>query len=584
MPQAKSHPIHVTEPRTDVHIQLESGLTLSGAIGTPLQSFLEVDRQHHPERYPTEIIGGVLNGRLRELGYPLKADGKLTPVLMSSSDGNRIYRRSLVLLMSAAAQEIFPAVKVSVRYAVYEGGFYCTLQNRHPFSADELVQLQTHMRQMVAEALPIVKQLLPIEEAVSMFKARGADDKLRLLEQRERQELVVYQLRDHVDYHYGYMLPTTGFMKFFQLVHMDEGFVLQYPRAGYEGREMPPINPHSKLKKVFQQADEWLSLMGVEDIGRLNSIVRRNRTQELILVAEALHEQRIANIAGKIQRRHQSGSVRTVLIAGPSSSGKTTFAKRLAIQLLAHGVVPFTLELDNYFVDREHTPRDENGDYDFETLEAVDVALFNEHLLALMRGERVQLPRFNFKTGKREVGREAQVAVNNVIIIEGIHGLNPNLVPDIPDDNIYRVYVSALTQLNVDTSNRVPTTDVRLLRRIVRDALHRGWSAQDTLQRWTSVRRGEKRNIFPYQENADSMFNSALVYELAALRPLAEPLLLQVEGETSPHIEANRLLSFLRWVQPLTPEQREAIPDTSLLREFIGGSSLDHYHSSRLDN
>jgi uridine kinase len=340
-----------------------------------------------------------------------------------------------------------------------------------------------------------------------------------------------------------------------------------------------PIRAYDKLSRVFRQADQWLKQLAIEDIGRLNSVVQQpNWLHELVLVAEALHEQNVASIARQIHEAHQQRGIRLVLIAGPSASGKTTFSKRLAIQLLAHGLRPFTLELDNYFVDREQTPRDEHGDYDFEALGAVDLPAFNSDLMQLIRHEEVQLPRFDFFSGKSYPGRRVQLKENQIIIVEGIHGLNPALVPEIPPELVFRVYVSALTQLNVDAHNRVPTTDVRLLRRIVRDANQRGYNATDTILRWPSVRRGEKDNIFPYQENADALFNSALVYELAALRPLAEPLLLQVEFGTQPHLEAKRLLSFLRWVRPLTTEQLELIPDTSLLREFIGKSSLANYH------
>jgi uridine kinase len=334
---------------------------------------------------------------------------------------------------------------------------------------------------------------------------------------------------------------------------------------------------------VFHQADEWLLRTGVEDIGRLNRLVRNNRVHEITLVSEALHEQQIANIAHNICEAHLQRGVRIVLIAGPSSSGKTTFAKRLAIQLLAHGVRPFTIELDNYFVDRELTPRDENGDYDFEVLEAINRKLFNQQLLQLVHGEKVTLPRFDFKVGKSSDGKSVLLREKQIILIEGIHGLNPRLVPDIPSENIYRVYISALTPLNIDSHNRISTTDLRLLRRIVRDARTRGYNATDTINRWPSVRRGEKRNIFPYQDNADAIFNSALVYELAALKPLAEPLLLQVEPNTLTHIEANRLLSFLRWVQPFTSSQEDLIPDTSLLREFIGGSNVLDYPIEELE-
>jgi uridine kinase len=335
----------------------------------------------------------------------------------------------------------------------------------------------------------------------------------------------------------------------------------------------------SKVGAVFAESEDWMRKLGVEDIGRLNRITRTERIPELILIAEALHERRISEIAAEIVRRPDA---RLVMIAGPSSSGKTTFSKRLAIQLLAHGLRPFTLELDNYFIDRELTPKDAEGNYDFEALEVINRELFNENLFHLIAGKEVSLPRFDFLVGKSVAGRLARMSANQIIIIEGIHGLNPALVTRVPPEQIFRIYVSALTGLNLDNHNRVSTTDVRLLRRITRDAVQRGYNATETISRWASVRRGEKRNIFPYQENADMTFNSSLLYELAALRPLVEPLLLQVETGTPPHIEANRLLSFLRWVQPLTELQRGLIPDTSLLREFIGGSILDAYHPADL--
>lgn len=372
------------------------------------------------------------------------------------------------------------------------------------------------------------------------------------------------------------MVPSTRYLNTYKLIHFKRAFVLQYPRS-----ETPyllkPLRLYGKLHAVFEQADDWLEKFNIEDIGRLNRLVHTDKIPEVILVAEALHEQNIARIASQIREKHDKG-VRIVLIAGPSSSGKTTFSKRLAIQLLAHGLRPFTLEMDNYFVDRGKTPRDEKGDYDFESLHALNRELLNEHLLRLMDEELVQLPKFDFHTGASSPGRKVQLSMNQIIILEGIHGMNPELLPRVPSDNVFRIYVSVMTQLNIDMHNRIPTTDVRLLRRIMRDARTRGYSATDTLNRWNSVRRGEKRNIFPHQENADVMFNSALVYELAALRPLVEPLLLQVEPNTPPHIEANRLLSFLRWVEPLQVSQREMIPDTSLLREFIGGSILADYH------
>ena len=566
-----------SEPRTRIRVTLDNDFFLEGPNGATAEEFLRTARKLNPKRFSSPLIAATVDGRLRELSYPLTHDSNIKPVLLSSSDGGRIYRRSLVMVLATAVDELWPRTKVAVNYAVPDGGFYCTMVNRLPLNQQEIIQLYEKMRQIVDADEPITKQMLPLEDASRLFAEREDDDKVRLLEQRTRNDLTIYKLRAREDYYYGYMVPSTGYLQYFRIVPVMGGFILQYPRKE-DPTHLYPVNASKKLTQVFQETDRWLQRMGVEDIGRLNRLVREKRTHELILVAEALHEQRIARIASEIRQRSDEQGIRVVLIAGPSSSGKTTFAKRLAIQLLAHGLRPFTLELDNYFVDRERTPRDENGDYDFETLRAVDLGLFNQHLLALIEGQKVQLPRFDFVAGKAVPGRLAQLLSNQIIIIEGIHGLNPDLVPDIPSDVIFRVYASALTQLNIDMHNRIPTTDIRLLRRLVRDATHRGYSASDTLQRWPSVRRGEKRNIFPYQENANVMFNSALVYELAALRPMAEPLLLQVKFGTPEHIEANRLLSFINWVHPLSMEQQEHIPDTSLLREFIGGSTLRDYH------
>jgi uridine kinase len=569
-------------PRETIRVSFKGGLVLEGPLGTTIEAFLQSAEEEMPSRYDSDIMGGILDGKLRELAYPVMRDATLGPVLLSSSDGGRIYRRSLVLLMAVAIDELWPGAKVAVRYSVYEGGFYCTLLNRPPFNKQELDQLDAHMREIVGTNDPITKQMVSLEQATAIFAARNEDDKLRLLEQRTRNDLTLYTLRNRADYYYGYMLPSTGYLRYFRLVPLDGGFILQYPRRE-RPTDLPEIKGATKLSAVFRQADEWLRKTGIEDMGRLNRLVRHERVHELILVAEAFHEQQIAYIARDIAERHEHQGVQIVLIAGPSSSGKTTFSKRLAIQLLAHSLRPFTLELDNYFVDREHTPRDEKGEFDFEALGAINLPLFNGHLLQLMRGDEVQLPRFDFVRGKSVAGRLARLKENQIIIIEGIHGLNANLVSSVPPETIYRVYVSALTQLNLDAHNRVPTTDVRLLRRIARDAVQRGYDATATLMRWQSVRSGEKRNIFPYQENADVMFNSALAYELAALRSIAEPLLLQVEPGTPPHIEANRLLSFLRWVHPLKPNQMAMIPDTSLLREFIGGSSLADYHPGEIN-
>jgi uridine kinase len=573
MTEAKGK-IRLSEPRATIRVTIGDQV-YEGPAGAEAGDFL---RATSINGYEAPLIASVVEGQLRELTYPLTRDVTVAPVLLSSSDGGRIYRRSLVMLMSVAAAELWPGVQVSVRYAVPDGGFFCTRLNGPPFSEEEIEQLETHMREIVEADDPIEKRLVPLNEAIELFQSRCEEDKVRLLEERDRDNLTLYTLRGRDDYYYGYMVPSTGVLTTFRLLPVTDGFILQYPRKT-DPTSLQPIRAYDKLGAVFQQTDDWLLRMDVEDVGKLNRVIRsENHLHELVLVAEALHEQNVARIATEIARQHDEGNLRLVLIAGPSSSGKTTFAKRLAIQMLAHGIRPFTLELDNYFVDRELTPRDENGDYNFEALEAINLPLFNQHLLELTDGVQVQLPRFDFLQGKSTVGREVQLESNQIIIIEGIHGLNPNLVSSLPSEMVYRVYVSALTQLNIDAHNRVPTTDVRLIRRIVRDARTRGYTATDTIERWPSVRRGEKTNIFPYQENADVMFNSALVYELAALRPFAEPLLLQVTFGTTPHMEAKRLLSFLRWVRPLSMTQMDMIPDTSILREFIGKSTLTDYH------
>jgi uridine kinase len=413
-----------------------------------------------------------------------------------------------------------------------------------------------------------------LNDAIALLSARGDDDKVRLLTRRRKSYLTIYQLRGFRDYFHGYMVPSTRYLTVFELQTYPPGFILRFPRTN-PPMQLQPIVDYPKLVGIFREYGQWMSLIGIRDVGNLNEEISSERAREVILVAEALHEQRVARIAEEVAARKPQ--VRLVLIAGPSSSGKTTFSKRLSIQLLANGLRPFPLELDNYFVDREKTPRDKDGNYDFEALGALDVPLFNEHLLRLLDGQQVTLPRYDFKDGLRKVGETVSLAPDHIIIVEGIHGLNPDLVPDIPPGAAYRIYVSALTQLNIDKHNRVPTTDTRLIRRIVRDASYRGYTAEETINRWTSVRKGEKQYIFPFQEHADVMFNSALVYELSVLKAFAEPLLLQVKPNTRAYVETKRLMAFLEWFEPLAPD---LIPDNSILREFVGGSILRDFHVS----
>jgi uridine kinase len=476
--------------------------------------------------------------------------------------------------MVVAAHHLFPGVEIFVDHSLPFGGYFCELHNREPFTKIELANLKLEMQRMIEANIPIVREnKVPLEEVLSIFRERGEFDKVGVFQGRDRSKayLRLYSLNGYRDYFHGYMVASTGYLRIFDLEHWDDGFILQFPRRHEPNRLQIPVRS-PQLKTVFREYGHWLRLLGTEDVGGLNRAIQNKKIREVVLVAEALHEHRIADIAHRIWEKRDR--VRLVLIAGPSSSGKTTFSKRLAVQLLAHGLRPFALELDNYFVNREDTPRDENGEYDFEALEALELSMFNTHLNALMRGDEVQLPNFNFYTGKRESGKIARLTADQVIIVEGIHGLNPQLVYNVPDATLFRVYVSALTQLNLDRHNRVPTTDTRLIRRITRDARTRGYTAMETIQRWESVRRGEKRHIFPHQEYADLMFNSALVYELSVLKPLAEPLLMQVDRNSRQWVEANRLLTFLQWFQPL---DASIVPENSILREFVGKLALEEF-------
>lgn len=559
-------PVQLTTPSQTIQVHLPDGRVLEGPRGASAAQFLQPVR----ESFGAPLVGAVINHELHELTAPIYYESQISPVTMADSDGARIYRRSLIFMLEAAFSFLFPGASLLVDHSLGSGGYFCHVRGRAGFSQAELQALEEKMRQMVAEDLPFVRREVPTAEAIHFFQSRNALDKVRLLQYRQKKQIALYELGEHTDYHHGYMVPSSGYLRWFGLLPASGGFVLHYTR-----RENPtallPLEDTPKLLNAFQQYGSWLAKLGIESVGALNDTIQAGRAREMILVSEALHEQHITAIARQIADRP---SARLVLIAGPSSSGKTTFSRRLAVQLLALGLSPFALEMDNYFVDREKTPRDENGDYDFEDLHALDLPLLAAHLEKLIAGEEVQLPRFNFKLGKSEPGESIHLRPGQIIILEGIHGLNPGLLPDSLSGQAFRVYISALTQLNLDRHNRVSTTDTRLIRRIVRDARERGYSAAQTIARWESVRRGEKRHIFRYQENADVMFNSALVYELAGLRPLVEPLLRQVPHNTPEFIETRRLLAFLEWFLPI---EADLVPDNSILREFLGGSILKDF-------
>ncbi|MDT8306530.1 MAG: nucleoside kinase [Anaerolineae bacterium] len=550
--------------RQIVQVRFPDGRAFDGPVGTTVEAFVQIAEPPTPGR----IVAALVNNRLRELSAELHSDADLIPISMADSDGVRIYRRSLSFLMIAAATELFPERTVYVNHSMPFGGYYCEAQGGDALTVEELDMLRRRMRELVDADLPIAQVRVPLDEALQLFEANNDMEKADLFTRRRKDYLTLYELNGVRDYFHGFMVPSTGYLDLFDLRPYHEGFIVQFPRR-HEPDRLQPFEDEPRLARIFQDYDKWLHIIGVPNVTAVNWAINSGRIQEVILVAEALHAQHVAAIASELTSRP---SVKLVLISGPTSAGKTTFARRLAVQLLAQGIQPVAVNMDNYFVNREDTPRDENGDYDFEALEAVDLALFRQHMKQLLAGETIVQPVFDFRAGARHWGSELTIGPSHVLLVEGIHALNPQLTTGIPEEATYKVNVSAFTQINLDRHNRVPTTDTRLLRRIIRDAAHRGYNATETIRRWPSVRRGEKRYIFPYQNNADVFFNSALVYELSMLKPLAQPLLLQVEPGTLERVEANRLLAFLQWFDPIPSDVQ--VPNNSILREFIGGSIM----------
>ena len=556
--------IQPVTPRDTVEVNLPDGGVLSGPRGATAGEFLQAD----PGAGPAPLVAAIVNCDLRELTFPIKMDASLAPVSMSDADGARVYRRSLTFLLETAFVALFPEAVLIIDHSISSGGYYCHVNGRPVLNRSELQRLEAEMKRLVDANLPFLRREIPVAEAIVYFEKENYPDKVSLLRHRRKPYVTLYSIGEHMDYHHGYMVPSTGYLKWLALNPADSGFTLRYPRRRAP-TTIAPIEDYPKLMATFHQYGQWLERLGIDNVGALNDAIEGGRSREIILVSEALHEQNITDIARQIAHRRREA--RIVLISGPSSSGKTTFSRRLAIQLLALGLSPFALELDSYFVDREKTPLDEKGQFNFEALEALDLNQLGGHLTRLIAGETVTLPRYDFKVGRQVTGDAVQLTPDQIIILEGIHGLDPRLLPGSLSGRAFRIYGAALTQLNLDRHNRVSTADTRLIRRIVRDARERGYTAQQTISRWESVRRGEELYIFPYQENADVMFNSALVYEMSALQPLAEPLLRQVPRGTPEFIEAKRLLAFLEWFLPV---DTDLIPDNSILREFIGGSIL----------
>ncbi|MDH5606143.1 MAG: nucleoside kinase [Anaerolineae bacterium] len=556
-----------TKPSETIEIHLSNGQSITGPRGAPVAEFMELAQS----QYEDQIVGAVINGELRELVYPIQKESDVVPVTVAMPDGMRIYRRTLTFLLGFAFRKLFPGADIKIDHSVSFGGYYCEVENRHALSEDEISALKNLMDEIISENGEIIRKEVPIKDAIKYFINTNQPDKVKLLKHRKKDFIMLHFYGDYCDYHHGYMLPSSGGVKLFDIQNLGEGFALRFPRR-HNPNVLMPLGDYPKLIATFRQYGDWLERLGIDSVGALNDTIQDGRIRETILVSEALHEQRIVDIATRIADRRDE--IRVVLVAGPSSSGKTTSSRRLSVQLLAYGIHPYPLEMDNFFVDRDRTPRDKRGEFDFEHIDAINIPRLNHDLKKLISAEEVQLPHYDFHTGISGPGEVVKLQPGQVIIVEGIHGLNPKLISEVPESQIYRVYLSALTQLNFDRHNRVSTTDTRLIRRIVRDARTRGYSPQETIRRWESVRRGEKQNIFPYQENANVLFNSALVYELAALKPMAEPLLRQVPFGTPEHIEVKRLLAILDWFLPL---DTSLIPDNSLLREFIGGSILEDF-------
>ena len=552
---------------------------------------LEAVADRFKDYYEDDIILGIVNGRLRELNKKIKSDCELSFVTTADRDGRRTYRRSVVLLLQRAIYDVYGSMtQLHVMHSLGEG-YYCQLekavecadsqQEKHSSdnqgSSENSVQSVTghdidrivcSMYSFVEKDLPITKHSAKTQYAEQLFKEKGQHDKERLLHYRRSSRVNLYELDGVVDYFYGFMAPSTGMLKYFDIVPYESGFVLLFP--GANSRSVEPLVTSNKLFHTLDDSREWSKMLGIGTIGSLNDAIAAGRGQEIMLLQEALMEQKIGNLAAQIASDDKK---KFVMIAGPSSSGKTSFANRLSIQLIAKGRKPHPLSLDDYYVDRELCPKNPDGSFDFECLESIDVKLFNEDMNRLLKGEAVDMPSFNFKTGKREYrGRKLTLGADDILVIEGIHGLNDRLSQLIPPEHKFKIYISALTQLNIDEHNPLSTTDERLIRRIVRDARTRGTNAMETIAMWPSVRKGERENIFPFQEQADVMFNSALVYELAVLKVYAEPLLFGIERDCPEYLEAKRLLKLLDYFLPMPAD---GIPNNSLLREFVGGSCFN---------
>lgn len=544
----------------NVNITIVGGQTLQVPKDSTALSFFKNNKVTD-----VPVMACILDGELRELTIQLSKDAEISPVGLNSEDGVRIYARTLRMVMFKAAQIVMPDSKIEILHS-FSKGYYCEFK-KNDFTRDKLRELAGKMQEIIRSDIPISKEKIPTTEAMKLYESSGFTDKAEILKYRQDEMSQVYKCGDTLGYFYGYMCPSTGYVPLFELRYYPPGFVLRYP-AKKNPFKLPHYVKQPKLSALFREYEKWCVILGIKSMYSLNETIVKKELPEIIRVAEALHEKKISQIADLIS---MNKDLSVVFIAGPTSSGKTTFAQRLMVQLRVNGISPLAISLDDYFLDRERTPMDEFGNYDFDTIDALDLDLFHSDLLRLLNGEGINLPSYNFHTGKREYrGKKLKIERRQILLIEGIHGLNEKLSNTVERNRKFKIYVSALMQLNLDVLTPISTTDTRLIRRIVRDFHFRGTDAAATLQRWPLVRRGEEKNIFPFQEEADAMFNTSLVYELAVLKSYVEPLLQKVPLKTPEFVEARRLLKILQYIK--TYDEPEDIPSNSILKEFIGES------------
>lgn len=520
---------------------------------------------------PYGPVSAKVNNKVESLDFRVYYNKDVEFLDITTTSGMRTYVRSLCFILVRAVEELYPDGTVSLEYPVSKG-YFCNLHIGRPVELDDVQRIKQKMHEIIEANLPFLRTEAHTDDVINLFLQRGMMDKVKLLKTSGQLYTCYYRLGDTVDYYYGSLVPSTGYIHLFDIAKYYDGLLLRIPSRENPGK-LEEVIKQEKMLEVFQEYHRWNRIMGISTVGDFNVACNEGHATDLINLSEALQEKKISRIADEITNRNQNGErVKLVLISGPSSSGKTTFSKRLSIQLMANGLKPYPISLDDYFVDREKTPLDENGKHDFESLYALDLPFFESQLSDLLAGKEVELPRFNFTTGKREMtGNKLRIDDHMILILEGIHALNPALTPNIPAANKFKIYVSALTTIQLDYHNYIPTTDNRLLRRIIRDYKYRNYSAEETIARWGSVRAGEDKWIFPYQEYADAMFNSALLFELAVLKDYVEPILRKVPNNSPEYSEAHRLLRFLSYFVSVRDKE---LPPTSLLREFLGGSSF----------